>query len=424
MTMATRPDFVSSLAPPERVGPLLVATDGTLQSEAALRATALLAQRHGRSVHVVSVLPPVPATAADIGLVPVTDEGETVRREELRLRVADQVRTIAGDAARWPIDVVDGHAARIIVSAARELDASLIVMGLGRHRLIDRLVGAETVVQVLRLATAPVLAVPASFNELPRRAVAGIDFSELGTRAVRVGLPLLADGASAHLVHVNDGTDVLIDGSIDEQGMERDWQATLRDIDAPANVRLRTLTLSGHPARELLAFARAARADLIVVGTHGRGMLQRLMLGSVANSIVRGVADASVLVVPVERAGHVPDSRVLPGRTSEATDRERFAPLLHQFTARNAGRRCSLEVDDPEFGAQVHGFDYPFASAEYHPHLGRVELRLGDLALAGHHLMRSIAHVATIDVVRDAVGVDQAMRLGHGDGHTLLTFAR
>ncbi|HEX6306642.1 MAG TPA: universal stress protein [Longimicrobiales bacterium] len=51
------------------------------------------------------------------------------------------------------------------------------------------------------------------------------------------------------------------------------------------------------PARAILAFAEEFRADLIVIGTHGRRGLDRLLLGSVADKVVRG-AECSVLVVP------------------------------------------------------------------------------------------------------------------------------
>lgn len=423
MTNATQADVLTRFTKPGGEGPLLVATDGTLQSEAALRAASWLAARLGRAVHVLSVLEAMPAASPDIGILPAPRLTEAVRSEELLSRVEAQVQAVAGRDADWPVEVAHGHAARTIVTAARDRGASLIIMGLGRHRLLDRIAGAETVVQVLRVSTIPVLAVPATFEALPSRAVVGIDFSELGTRAARIGVGLLQSRSSVHLVHVNDGTDDLIDGSMNERALDDAWAAALRAIEAPADLRVRTLTLSGNPGRELLAFARAARADLIVLGTHGRGLLQRLMLGSVANRVVRGVADAAVLIVPTERPAEVPDQPT-HGARRDAEDVASFGARLGAFTQRNMGRRCSLEGDDPEFGAQVHSFDYPFAGATYDARSGRVELRFGDLAQDGHHLMRSVAAVTSVDVRLDQHGGDQVLQLGHGRGQTLLTFAR
>src|SRR5574340_907295 len=56
------------------------------------------------------------------------------------------------------------------------------------------------------------------------------------------------------------------------------------------------LVLHGDPAETILAQASRTRANLIVVGTEGRRGVQRLLLGSVAESVIRG-ANCPVLVV-------------------------------------------------------------------------------------------------------------------------------
>lgn len=55
--------------------------------------------------------------------------------------------------------------------------------------------------------------------------------------------------------------------------------------------------LSGPPARRIVAYARRAGIDLIVVGTHGRTGVSHLLLGSVAEAVVRR-APCRVLTVP------------------------------------------------------------------------------------------------------------------------------
>jgi len=57
-----------------------------------------------------------------------------------------------------------------------------------------------------------------------------------------------------------------------------------------------TFTPEGHPAEEIVAAARTWGADLIVIGSHGRGGLGRVLLGSVAESVMRH-APCPVLVV-------------------------------------------------------------------------------------------------------------------------------
>ncbi|MFN8515911.1 MAG: universal stress protein [Thermomicrobiales bacterium] len=59
---------------------------------------------------------------------------------------------------------------------------------------------------------------------------------------------------------------------------------------------METLLREGAPASDIVAAAQEWQADLIVVGTHGRGGLGRLVLGSVAESVLRD-APCPVLVV-------------------------------------------------------------------------------------------------------------------------------
>lgn len=67
------------------------------------------------------------------------------------------------------------------------------------------------------------------------------------------------------------------------QALER-WSADAEQISGrPAAARI----LSGDPAAEVVRFARAERCDLIVLGTHGRTGVPRLLLGSVAEHVVR-----------------------------------------------------------------------------------------------------------------------------------------
>jgi nucleotide-binding universal stress UspA family protein len=70
------------------------------------------------------------------------------------------------------------------------------------------------------------------------------------------------------------------------------WVAAARDKGLTARGVLRT----GVPYREILALATDERADLVVIGTHGRGGLDRALLGSVADRVVR-LAPCPVLTV-------------------------------------------------------------------------------------------------------------------------------
>jgi universal stress protein A len=76
------------------------------------------------------------------------------------------------------------------------------------------------------------------------------------------------------------------------EGALEDWVAKARAEGLSARGALRT----GVPYAEIVALATAERADLIVIGTHGRGGVNRALLGSVADRVVR-LAPCPVLTV-------------------------------------------------------------------------------------------------------------------------------
>jgi nucleotide-binding universal stress UspA family protein len=69
------------------------------------------------------------------------------------------------------------------------------------------------------------------------------------------------------------------------------------ETDEPA-VPVQTAVVEGKPSRQLVRYAEANDCDLVVMGTHGRGGIDRLLLGSVAEAVIRASA-VPVTTVPV-----------------------------------------------------------------------------------------------------------------------------
>ncbi len=84
------------------------------------------------------------------------------------------------------------------------------------------------------------------------------------------------------------------------------WRGQLEQI-RPLNPKIpvKHVFLEGDPAEEIIHYAVAADIDLIVMGTHGRTGLDRLLMGSVAEKVLRG-APCSVLVAKLPKP--VPES--------------------------------------------------------------------------------------------------------------------
>jgi nucleotide-binding universal stress UspA family protein len=408
------------------LGPIVVATDGTASADAAMRAAAQMSTHGAVDVHAIAVLEPLPLVAADYGLLLPPADAEEARRDALRQRVHDQVREVAGDSALWHVTILDGDPASVIARTARELKARVIIVGIGHHDLIDRLFGGETALHVLRLSRVPVWAVATPFTALPTRAIVAIDFSMASVRSARAALGVFDTLTMVYLAHVAPRLELQPEAfaawmTAYGEGVEPAFARVQAELQLPDTVTVETLTLQGKPSRELLDFARSAHADLVVTGSRGAGLMDRLLVGSTATGLIRGSA-CSVFGVPAPVGGE--RLVTVPPQQRVSLAEAEWAKALDAFTKRNAGRRATLEVDDPEFGAQTQEHDYPFLGAAYDHHDRRVELMLGDQEGVRRHLTRGIANVRAIDELRDEHGRDWILRIRHGSGQTLLMLAR
>jgi len=400
--------------------PLLVATDGTDSADAALCAAHAIALRSGRPVELIAVHAPIPVVAAEVQLA-TTSSMDAEACASLLDQVEQQLSRLRL-GAEWSVQVVSGDPAASIVKAAVSCGASLIVMGIGGHGIVDRIIGDELVLRVLRLGTTPVLAAAPSFLGLPTRAVAALDFSTSSVRALRCALDIVQPGGSIAMAHVVS-RDLDPSNWLDANGgyrgtVGRAFDHVIGEVGA-SNIALSRRVLAGDPAKEVAQLAKMTGAELIVTGSHGHNFLTRLLLGSVSTRLVRsGVC--SILVAPPDDSPNFIEE--LP-RATKIYGSYEWAERLEEFTRRNTGRRATLEVVDPEIGAQVEERDMLFVGASFDPRDARVQIMFagsGDDA----HLTRNIFGVTAIQALRDPSGKDLLLRVAHGRGQSLVTLER
>jgi nucleotide-binding universal stress UspA family protein len=403
-----------------RVAPLIVATDGRIQSDAALTIGQLLAGAND-AMRVVNVLKPIPILPD----VPMTLSPNAIasRRADARHELIGQAVRVLGDDR--DVELRDGDPATVISRLAHGSNAVMIVCGLGRHRVADRIFGDETALRLIRMADVPVLAVAKGVARVPTRIVVAVDFSETSLRAARLSLQLAGAKAAVYLVHVAPRDGVLYDEAYSGAHYKHDAGNALlkmRDLlRVPKGATVQNVLLQGDPVTELLAFAASINADLIATGNQGHGFVARMLVGSVTTRIVR-CATCSVLTVP--HAAAMTRVRITAGPpTAARVDRVDWPAMLRAFSRRNEARLGTLEVDDPEIDAQAQVIDYPFRGVAFDPHDERLELMFGDGEGGGRHLARGITGVTSIVVLRDERGRDDALRIAHGLGLTVLTFA-
>ena len=125
------------------------------------------------------------------------------------------------------------------------------------------------------------------------------DFSDASEAAFNYGKAMAeAFGASLHLVHVMEdllaqawAAEVYVASmpqlreEIDKESRQR--LASMLTDEERRRYRVETALLAGNPFVEIVRYAKAHSVDLIVMGTHGRGPIAHMLLGSVAEKVVR-----------------------------------------------------------------------------------------------------------------------------------------
>jgi nucleotide-binding universal stress UspA family protein len=127
-----------------------------------------------------------------------------------------------------------------------------------------------------------------------------IDFGEASEVALDYGRALARTfGASLHLLHVMENPflrPTAADPSVLKAAAAKHLGERLTDDDRAALHATAVLETSDKPAEEIVKYAKAHAIDLVVMGTHGRGTMAQLLVGSVAERVVR-TAPCPVLTV-------------------------------------------------------------------------------------------------------------------------------
>jgi nucleotide-binding universal stress UspA family protein len=146
----------------------------------------------------------------------------------------------------------------------------------------------------------------------PKRVLAATDFSESAWPAILTAADLAKEyGASLTLVHVIPlsayvdfaaGLDGSATANLDYQAsvrsaVRRNTEADLARLKA-LNISAEFITRDGVPALEISRVAQEGSFDLVVVGTHGRTGLKHVLLGSVAEAVVRHCSRPVLTVRP------------------------------------------------------------------------------------------------------------------------------
>jgi nucleotide-binding universal stress UspA family protein len=281
---------------------IILATDGTAQSDQAVAIVGLIGDRIKSSIKVLTVVDqlPIPWGPFDSRLAAGYEEG--LKAEALR--TAERQVEKLGDS-QWSIEVKAGDAAETIAATATDTRARLVIVGLGGHGGASRVFGSETALRLARVSKTPVLAVEPHLGHLPRRILVAMDFSEASIEAARLSVELADQSGSIVLVHVVPWkpTPFVPDEWIKthEASISAQLSRVVGWLNRHSPFHIGQQILYGRPGHTLLKYAEELGADLIATGTHGRTAPKRLLGGQTVDKLIRG-AHCSVLVFPAAAA--------------------------------------------------------------------------------------------------------------------------
>ncbi|MER7700927.1 MULTISPECIES: universal stress protein [unclassified Streptomyces] len=288
-------------------GAVVVGVVDTAEQRLVVRQAAEEAARRGAVLRIVHAVEwPAPPGSAE----PAGRDVTTQRAEHVTASFAEAV------AQQFPqlevvSDVVSGSPARALVD--RSSAGALIVVGHRGTGGSPRLPLGSVSLQVATHSECPVLVVRPGEREEPRenRVVVGVDVDDLPAGLMDFALETAeARSAALEVVYVATRPELLGTGPtgpalMDDRALSRRAQEKLENMLAAYRSDHPNLDLQGRvkrhqPAQALVDASR--RASLLVVGSHGRTGLKRLLLGSVSGKVLH-TALCPVAVVPTAHRG-------------------------------------------------------------------------------------------------------------------------
>ena len=264
-----------------QIATILVPTDFSEHAQKAIETAEILAKPLGASIHLLHVLHlPVQAVTPEMAVVPVGFWQDL--RSHAERKLDESRKAIESHGVRCATEVIEDIPGFAIAAAAKRTNADLIVMGSRGLTGIKHAILGSVAERTVRSAPCPVLTV-----------------KQDGGGALRLRTILV------HAYYVP----IELEQFLIQQGdpvLERLSESVTKDLEKiltglqDAGISSEYLASRGAPERLIVDLAKQKHADLIVMGTHGRRGLTHLLLGSVAERVVR-TAECPVMTVQEKR---------------------------------------------------------------------------------------------------------------------------
>ena len=270
--------------PTAKLEKLLVTTDGSEYSEGAVREAIGLSKTCKSSLCVVAV---IEANTEFEALAPDLVEKAEVETKALLESVKAKAAAEGVDCETVAHTGEDPY--KFIVEEAAKKQSEMIIMGRRGRTGIKRLMMGSTTAKVIGHAPCKVMVVPKAAKVGYTNILIATDGSKYSEAATADAISIAKKCGSKVAVISVAGSDKVME--LAKKNVEK-----VKEFGGKEGITVETMTAVGNPYESIVEAASKMKADLIVVGSHGKGGLERMMMGSVTERVV-GHADCAVLVV-------------------------------------------------------------------------------------------------------------------------------
>jgi nucleotide-binding universal stress UspA family protein len=271
---------------------LLVCTDGSPASEGAVNAGVELGILTDAKICLLEVIN-IPLGYEPISVIPqllsALEEQALNRLRKYQKGAAATGVTLEG-AVRTSMSVPDS-----ILEEAGDRKPDWIIVGRKGLSGIENLLIGSVSSRVIGSSPCHVLVVPREAKLRFKKILIAHDGSVFGEGAWRQTI-MLAERANSEVIAVSVARD---------ESRKIELQMVLQHLKASAarhEIRLESLLLEGRPFEQIIQVAQDEKVDLIVLGSHGRSGLARLLMGSAVERVI-GTVKCPVLVTKLQEAG-------------------------------------------------------------------------------------------------------------------------
>ncbi len=283
--------------------PIIVGVDGTLESVRAAQWGAYIADLAGTTCRLVHAARDYWSAVTIPDSIQDYDQLDQAALSYARSTVTGSLRSDVPPAVLETLEVRVGRPTMILADAARRDQAGLVVLG-GKHRRGLERIGGSTITHMVRAHDLPVLATDGGGPSVAR-VLAAVDLSYAAKPVIDAAERWAGlFQAQLRVMHVVEptplipGVAVAVNDDETFAASERLFELSVLPLIARPGVE--TVVRRGRSAAAIVDEATHWHADLIVVGSHGRGWVDRLLIGSTSERLLH-VLPASTLVVPVAK---------------------------------------------------------------------------------------------------------------------------